>query len=199
MLSILAAAGLLFGGCGKKTSDPTVEDTAPQGLGDPTRPNGALSQDDQFFTPGNAVQPPIIDDVLEDPDDGVLVTRDPDFGAGFLNDPNRDLFDPVYFGFNQSSLSSEERLKVEKVANFLISKPNSSVIVEGHCDWKGTTEYNIALGERRATSVKQYLLDFGVSPQRVSVSSQGDLQAQEDADTSTMALNRKARFILNEG
>ena len=198
-LGMLAIAGLLVGGCGKKTTEPSVEDTTIGGLSDPDRPSGALSNDDQFVNPDGAVNPPIIDPVLEDPADGVLVGRDPDFGAGHLNDPSRDLFDPVYFGFNQSTLSSEERLKVEKLANFMISNQNASVIVEGHCDWKGTTEYNIALGERRATSVKQFLLDYGVSPQRVSVSSQGDLLAQEDADTSQMALDRKARFILNEG
>jgi peptidoglycan-associated lipoprotein len=73
------------------------------------------------------------------------------------------------------------------------------VIVEGHCDWKGTTEYNIALGERRASSVKEFLLALGVSPTKVSVSSQGDLQAPEDADTSIMSKDRKARFIVIEG
>jgi len=80
-----------------------------------------------------------------------------------------------------------------------MSNQNASIIVEGHCDWKGTTEYNIALGERRASSVKEFLLAMGVSPNRVSVSSQGDLQAIEDADSAIMAKDRKARFIVVNG
>jgi peptidoglycan-associated lipoprotein len=200
MLGILAIGGLMLGGCGKKTVEPTAADTEPTGLGDPTRPDSG----DGFNNPNGdfaATGSPVLPAIIEDPADGVLVGRGEGQGSGFLNlnDPSRDRFEPVYFGFNQSTLSSQERLKVESVANFLMNNQNSSLIVEGHCDWKGTTEYNISLGERRASSVKEFLLGLGVAAHRVSVSSQGDLQAAEDADSSTMARDRKARFILNEG
>ena len=185
-------------GC-KKPNEPTAEDTAPElgdGLSKPLPPdNNGFGPDD-----GLAVGAPGLPDLGVVPDDGVLIenTDDFNFGAEFT-DPSRDLFEPVYFGFNQSSLSGLERTKVENVANYLNSNAGAKVIVEGHCDWKGTTEYNIALGERRASSVKEFLLALGVSPTRVSVSSQGDLQATEDGDTSIMAKDRKARFIVREG
>ena len=75
----------------------------------------------------------------------------------------------------------------------------STVIVEGHCDWKGTTEYNLSLGERRASAVKQFLIAMGVQASRISVSSQGDLNATENGGNSSMARDRKARFIVQQG
>jgi len=152
-------------------------------LSDPTRPDGTLE--------GPEVP------LIEDPLPGELVDREPGF-AGF-DDPSRDLFEPVYFGFDQSTLGGQERLKVERVASYLMSNNGATVIVEGHCDWKGTTEYNISLGERRASSVKQFLIVMGVPANRISVSSQGDLQATESGGNSSMAKDRKARFIVQTG
>ena len=197
-LSFIAVLCMGVTGC-KKKDEISADDTLPEmgdGLSAPTRPDGATGfANDSFGAPSA----PDLPDVF-DPDDGVLVDRGEDagFGAG-IHDPSRDLFEPVYFGFDQSSLTGAERTKVENVANYLMSNAQASVIVEGHCDWKGTTEYNIALGERRASSVKEFLLALGVSPNKVSVSSQGDLQATEDADTSIMSKDRKARFIVIEG
>lgn len=187
-------------GCKNKGKEPTADDTKSQlgdGLSTPGRPNDGFAGNGEGLD-GTVGAPDLPG--FEDPDDGVLIDRPDQFGFGAnVHDPSRDLFEPVYFGFNQSALSGQERTKVENVANYLMSKPTATVIVEGHCDWKGTTEYNIALGERRASSVKEFLLAMGVSPNRVSVSSQGDLQAIEDADSSIMAKDRKARFIVVEG
>jgi len=199
-LGFMAVLCIGVTGC-KKKDEVSADDTLPElgdGLTNPTRPGPDSTtgfNEDGFGAPGA----PDLPDVF-DPDDGVLVDREdqPGFGAG-IHDPSRDLFEPVYFGFDQSSLTGAERAKVENVANYLMSNAQATVIVEGHCDWKGTTEYNIALGERRASSVKEYLLAMGVSPNKVSVSSQGDLQATEDADTSIMSKDRKARFIVIEG
>ena len=183
----------------KKEQGANAEDTLPKtgdGLSDPGRPNDGFAGNGGFDSTVGAPDLP----GLEVPDDGLLIERPDDLGFGAnIHDPSRDQFEPVYFGFNQSALTGQERAKVENVANFLMSNQNASIIVEGHCDWKGTTEYNIALGERRASSVKEFLLAMGVSPNRVSVSSQGDLQAIEDADSAIMAKDRKARFIVVNG
>jgi peptidoglycan-associated lipoprotein len=80
-----------------------------------------------------------------------------------------------------------------------MSNTNASVIIEGHCDWKGTTEYNISLGERRATVVKQFLMAMGIQAKRISVNSQGDLLSTENGEGSAMAKDRKARFIVVQG
>ena len=173
--------------CKKKApSDTDTQATLGDGFGDPTRPGG-LGGDD-----GNPDLPPLI----EDPDDGLLVERG---DLGGFSDPSRDQFEPVYFGFDQSSLSGDERTKVERVAGFLMSNTTASVIIEGHCDWKGTTEYNISLGERRATVVKQFLMAMGIQANRISVNSQGDLLSTENGAGASMAKDRKARFIVVQG
>ena len=105
----------------------------------------------------------------------------------------------MYFGFDRSTLSGQERTKVERVADYLQNNTQAIVRVEGHCDWQGTTEYNLALGERRASAVKQFLIALGINAQRISVSSQGDLLAVENGGNSNMAKDRKARFILDKG
>ena len=185
---LLAWLFLGLSGCGKKTEVPSDEDTTTQ-LGDEfTRP-GSLDE-----TGGVVLPEPIL------PGDGEFFDPNKINEGGIVfTDPSKDMFDPVYFGFDQSSLSGEERLKVERVANFLMTNAASTVIVEGHCDWKGTTEYNLSLGERRASAVKQFLIAMGVQASRISVSSQGDLNATENGGNSNMARDRKARFIVQQG
>ena len=173
--------------CKKKApSDTDTQATLGDGFGDPTRPDGRGGDD------GNPDLPPLI----EDPEDGLLVERG---DLGGFTDPSRDQFEPVYFGFDQSSLSGDERTKVERVAGFLMSNSTASVIIEGHCDWKGTTEYNISLGERRATVVKQFLMAMGIQANRISVNSQGDLLSTENGAGAAIAKDRKARFIVVQG
>ena len=179
---LLAWLFLGLSGCGKKTEVPSDEDTTTQLGGEFTKP-GSLDET------GEVGQPEL--PTFFDEDDINKPTA--------FTDPSKDMFDPVYFGFDQSSLSGEERLKVERVANFLMTNAASTVIVEGHCDWKGTTEYNLSLGERRASAVKQFLIAMGVQASRISVSSQGDLNATENGGNSSMARDRKARFIVQQG
>ena len=68
--------------------------------------------------------------------------------------------------------------------------------MEGYCDWKGTPSYNKSLGDRRASSVKDYLVDLGIESSRVEVISIGDEIATPDADPTTAGLERKAQFIV---
>ncbi|MAU40232.1 MAG: peptidoglycan-associated lipoprotein [Kordiimonas sp.] len=79
----------------------------------------------------------------------------------------------VYFGFDRYDLSAEARAALQAQAQWLQSNDNVNVTVEGHCDERGTREYNLALGDRRATAVKNYLVALGVSPSRVKTISYG--------------------------
>ena len=90
----------------------------------------------------------------------------------------------------------EERAKLQNIASFLQETPDARVLVEGYCDWKGTPSYNKSLGDRRASSVKDYLVDLGIEPSRVEVISIGDEIATPDADPTTAGLERKAQFIV---
>ena len=80
----------------------------------------------------------------------------------------------VYFDFDRASIKPEFQRVLDKHAMFLVKNPNMNVTVEGHTDSRGTPEYNIALGERRAQSVETYLLNAGVSSSQVTVVSYGE-------------------------
>ena len=81
--------------------------------------------------------------------------------------------DRVFFATNKSSLTTKSRETLRKQATFLRKNKNLSVTIEGHADERGTREYNLALGERRANAVKDYLMTYGISGSRLSVISYG--------------------------
>lgn len=80
----------------------------------------------------------------------------------------------VYFDFDRSSIRTDSYAVLDKHADFLSKNPSQSIVVEGHCDSRGTPEYNIALGERRAKAVETYLQNAGVSAYQISVVSYGE-------------------------
>lgn len=80
----------------------------------------------------------------------------------------------VYFAFDDARISSEYAEVLAAHADFLVKNPTTTVTIEGHCDERGTPEYNIALGERRAKAVAQYLQNLGVSSSQVSTVSYGE-------------------------
>ena len=104
----------------------------------------------------------------------------------------------VYFDFDRSSVKSEFFPILDKHAAFLVKNPNQRVVIEGHCDSRGTPEYNIALGERRAKSVETYLLNAGVSSSQISVVSYGEEKpAVAGATEYAFAQNRRGIIRYN--
>ncbi len=104
-------------------------------------------------------------------------------------------FKPIYFAFDQSSLSESGKATAEAVARLMQEFPEVTVRIEGHADERGTNEYNLALGERRAQAVQQYLASYGIDAGRVSVLSYGEERpAAEGSDESAWSLNRRAEF-----
>lgn len=81
--------------------------------------------------------------------------------------------DRVFFGNNRYDIDAQSRMVLEKQANWLAQYSNLNITVEGHADERGTREYNLALGERRANSVKNYLVALGVDPRRVDTLTYG--------------------------
>lgn len=101
--------------------------------------------------------------------------------------------DRVFFEFDSSVLDAQSQDTLSRQAGWLQQNPNISVTVEGHCDERGTREYNIALGERRAYAAKKYLVSLGVEPNRVSTVSYGkERPAVVGSDESAWAQNRRA-------
>jgi outer membrane protein OmpA-like peptidoglycan-associated protein len=105
-------------------------------------------------------------------------------------------FEPIFFGFDQYNIGAEERAKLQDIATYMNDNPNAKILVEGYCDWKGTPAYNKSLGDRRATSVRDYLIDLGLESSRIEVLSMGDELATPDADPTTAGLERKAQLIV---
>lgn len=106
-------------------------------------------------------------------------------------------FGMVYFDFDSAQVNPGERSKVEAVAQYLSSNPNVGVIVEGHCDERGSNEYNLALGERRALAVRAYLVSLGIDAGRIQTKSYGEERPVAlGHDDGSWAQNRRAEFKL---
>jgi len=104
----------------------------------------------------------------------------------------------VYFAYDRATIGASERPKIETLADFMKAKSNYYVIVEGHCDERGSDEYNRALGERRALAVKDYLLSLGIAESRIQTLSYGEERPEiPDATTEAQhAKNRRCEFVL---
>ena len=105
----------------------------------------------------------------------------------------------VYFAFDDYTLSAETQDQLAGLANYLKQNPGAVVQVEGHCDERGSIEYNLALGQRRASSVKDYLTQMGVESERVTTISYGEERAAVDGhNEAAWSKNRRAEFVLSQ-
>ncbi|HUH01700.1 MAG TPA: peptidoglycan-associated lipoprotein Pal [Kofleriaceae bacterium] len=105
-------------------------------------------------------------------------------------------FDAIYFEFDSSEIHSEYRESLSALARHMKANPKMVLTVEGHCDERGTVEYNIALGDRRARAIKDYLGSLGVSDGRVSIISYGkERPAVSGKSDSAMAKNRRGMLV----
>jgi peptidoglycan-associated lipoprotein len=103
----------------------------------------------------------------------------------------------VYFAYDQSAIGASERHKLQQVSEYLKQNPTFGLIIEGHCDEKGSAEYNRALGERRAIAVQDFLVNTGVSSGRIKTISYGeDRPAVSGSDENSRAKNRRGELIL---
>jgi peptidoglycan-associated lipoprotein len=103
----------------------------------------------------------------------------------------------VHFEFDRSDLTPEAVAILKKKAAWLNANPQVAVMVEGHCDERGTNEYNLALGERRAQSAKNFLVNMGISASRLSSISYGEERPLDPGqDEAAWAKNRRAQFVI---
>lgn len=103
----------------------------------------------------------------------------------------------VYFDFDKSNLSTGATETLSQNARMLLDYPQTHIRVEGHCDERGTVEYNLALGQRRAISVRNYLINYGVAPGRITVISYGkERPVDTQHNNEAWAKNRRAEFVI---
>mgnify|MGYP003934714709 CR=1 FL=1 len=105
----------------------------------------------------------------------------------------------IYFEFDSANLSADAQEILREKVQWLKQNPRSRVIIEGHCDERGTNEYNLALGERRAQSAQQYLISLGIDESRLATVSYGEERPLDPEGTeSAWAKNRRAHFVIEK-
>ncbi len=150
----------------------------------PKTPPGTMEQDQSQQTPadtGDQVQTGDLDEAARQKELAL----------------NRFLNENVHFAFDSYALDSMAQDLLKRKADWLGENPDAQILIEGHCDERGTVEYNLALGDRRAASSKNFLITLGVDAARLSTVSYGeerplDMGQSEEA----WAKNRRAQFVI---
>jgi len=107
-------------------------------------------------------------------------------------------FDKVYFDYDSAAIRSDAEATLKKFADFAKANDVKGVTLEGHCDERGTREYNLALGDRRAVAIKKYLVGLGMSPEQLTTISYGkERPAVEGHDEAAWAKNRRGVIVLH--
>ena len=121
-----------------------------------------------------------------------------DVSGRSLDDLNRDSpLQPVFFALDSSEVDDAGRATLQANAAVLKKNPSWTITIEGHCDERGTAEYNLALGERRAVSARAYLVSLGIDPNRLRTVSYGSEFPFDPAHTeSAWSRNRRAHFVI---
>jgi len=174
---VIACLGVGLAGCSKKPKRPDPSATV---LG----PNGGGS--------GGMLNPTDIATSL-DPSALGLEQRD---GSFDMNGQLRGKLESVYFDYDRFAIRPGDRAKLQAAATYLQDHPGERLLLEGHCDWRGTAEYNLSLGDRRAQAAKKYLTSIGVAADRLETLSKGSEEAVKNADEGTMAKDRRVELVI---
>ena len=165
---------------------------------------GEMPMPSEEVQPEEAVEPseqPSQESASNKTEDNNVATKElPSSGSGFagnpLDDPNNLLFTKVvYFAFDSSVIESASKPIIEAHAQYLASNPGATIVLEGHADERGTREYNIGLGERRANGVQRLMLLLGASQNQISTISYGEERPVDlDHSEAAWSANRRVEF-----
>jgi peptidoglycan-associated lipoprotein len=124
--------------------------------------------------------------------------RDDNIASASLDDLNRNSpLRPAFFAYDSSDVSPESQAVLDANASVLKSNRNWTVTIEGHCDERGSAEYNLSLGERRAVSARAYLVSLGIPADRLRIVSYGkEFPFDPGKDEAAYAKNRRAHFVI---
>ena len=169
---VTISAAIILTGCSKKPKRPDPSSTMIGPGGAPIEPSSV----DGLNNPGTNLGGP--NTAVGDQDRASLATE------------------TIYFDFDKSGIKTSERPKLQAAKKFLDEHADARLLLEGHCDWKGTSEYNLGLGDRRANAAKEYLATLGVSADKLETLSKGSLDAVEKADEATQAKDRRVELVV---
>jgi len=172
---VIASAALVFAGCSKKPERPNPQQTV---LGPQTGGAGITAPEN----------------IAVNPEAPGLVDRTGGFDP--TTGQNRSLLQPVYFDFDRADIKPAEREKLKAAKELLDKNPTYRLLLEGHCDWRGTAEYNLGLGDRRANAAKKYLQSIGVAHDKLETLSKGSLEALKEGGETQWAKDRRADLVV---
>jgi peptidoglycan-associated lipoprotein len=178
----LALLSLVAAGCARRQA-PVAQPAPP-----PTAPPAVLA-------PAPPAPPSRVEEALPVPPEPIAEDT---IANRSLDELNRDSpFRPVFYPLDGADLDEAGRAIVTANAELMKKSPTWVVTVEGHCDERGTAEYNLALGERRAVAVKTYLVSLGIAPDRVRTVSYGkEFPFDPGHDEGAWAKNRRGHFVI---
>ena len=162
----LAISSLLFTACSKK---PTRDAADANPIGDTINPNV------------EAVAP-----------DTTLEKRT----EGQPGDETKSVVEPIYFPLDRAAVPPAERPKLQAAVKWLADNPGQNLVLSGHCDWRGTAEYTLGLGDRRAVAVKKFLQSMGVDAARLETLSKGSQDAKQSGGEAEWSKDRRVDFII---
>jgi peptidoglycan-associated lipoprotein len=180
-LAVVVLAAVMIAACGKK--QPPVPRPAPPP--DTTAPGAGQ----RTPTPPEPVREAVV------PPEPI---RDDAIASSSLDDLNRNSpLKPLFFEYDSSEITEEGRTVLDSNATLLKRYPTWAITIEGHCDERGTAEYNLALGERRAVTTRSYLVSLGIPGDRLRTVSYGKEFPFDPAHTeSAYSKNRRAHFVI---
>lgn len=183
-LAVVLLLSFSLAGCAKKPAEPGPVEQMTQTRA-PEQAQDTPEKVEDYPSPAERVSPP------EEPRAKV---QEPTGGMAAFD--VSDLVD-VFFELDKSDLTREGRDRLSSNARLLKATSGAKIVVEGHCDERGTSEYNLGLGERRARAVRNYLVSLGVPDSRIETVSYGEEKPfAAGHDESAWKENRRAHFVL---
>lgn len=190
LIICLCLSVLMISSCGKKKSslsDSTKPEGQSIGSGGPA---GGVVEEGELT----------VDDLLDNAGKGdfsVMGNQDDAYKKTYGRSTKPLL--PVFFAFDESSISADQADRLQQNARYMLDHPEVRVVVEGNCDERGTSEYNLALGERRALSAKNYLIQLGIDESRLTTRSFGEERPLfPTSGEASWAENRRDDFVIEE-
>lgn len=178
-LALAITAGVIIGGCTEKK--PLTPVQQPEA----TQEQPKIKEEPKESKPSEQTTAPQTESV-ESKD---LASRNVEEIPGMFKD--------IYFDYDRYDIREDAKITLKSVADYLIKNGGIRVLIEGHCDSRGTSEYNLGLGERRAKAARDYLLSLGVPSARIEAISYGKEKPVCDTQSEDCwAKNRRARFVL---
>jgi peptidoglycan-associated lipoprotein len=188
-MASVSIAALFAGGCANKEVVKKADEVAPQTIAEPKVEPAKPTEETKPVEPA---KPAVVKPAQEE---SAKPASQPE--KTVVND---NKFEAVYFDFDKSTLRQDARDVLSKNAETILkSFAGAKVQIEGHCDERGSAEYNLALGENRAKSAQKYLTTLGVKPENLSIISYGkEKPAVNGSNEAAWAKNRRDEFVVTK-